>query len=227
MTEPRTRHVLRHRAALGAALFGVLLGGVSCTGSSGDLPSRINGVVLQLSDFPPSWRAYPQPTDAPDILGETASCTGDAKGGKSVTTVRSSEFRHGDQHITSTGIGYASTIAVSDRADALGSKKAEDCVAPAMRAQVLSVLPGATIKSTSLTVKQGGINVAVNYAGAVSGTMKVDLAGKPATVYVDTVFLLSTDFYVNLNFVSVGKRVSDFIQTVLTNKIAVREQHLT
>ena len=60
---------------------------------------------------------------------------------------------------------------MADRADALGSAKAKDCATQAMRRQVLAVLPGATIKTASLSVQNGGVNVAVNYAGAVSGTM--------------------------------------------------------
>jgi hypothetical protein len=183
--------------------------------------------VLQLSDFPPSWRAYPQSGDTRDVLGEAATCTGDTSGGKRVATVRSPEFRHGDLHITSTGVGYDTTIAVSNRGDALGGAKAQNCMTQAMRRQVLALLPGATIKSTSLTVQNGGVNVAVNYAGAVTGTMKVDINGKPDTVYVDTVFLLGTDYYIDLNFVGVGSRVSDFIRGALTDKIAVREQHTT
>ena len=227
MTERRIWHVLRHRAAVGAAILGVAIGGVGCTGSSDNLHSNLDKAVLQLSDFPPTWRAYPQSGDTRDVLGEAANCTGDTTGGKVVTSVRSPEFRHADLHITSTGVGYDSTIAVSNRGDALGGAKANGCMTQAMRQQVLAVLPGATIQSTSLTIQNGGINVPVNYAGAVSGTMKVDIKGQSETVYVDTVFLLGTNYYVDLSFIGVGSRISAFIRNTLSEKIAIREQHLT
>jgi hypothetical protein len=227
MTERRTWHVLRHRAATGVALLGAVVGLVSCSGSSGDVQSKVKNAVLQLDDFPPSWRAYPQSGDTRDVLGETATCTGHATGGKSVTTVRSPEFRHGDQHITSTGVGFSNTIAVSNRADSLGSARVEQCMTSAMKQQVLAALPGATIASASVKVQQGGVNVPVNYAGAASGSMKVTIGGKSETVFADAIFLLGTDYYVDLNFVSVGKRVSDFIRSALAKHIAVREQHTT
>ena len=104
MTERRIWHVLRHRAAAGAAILGVAIGGVGCTGSSDNLHSNLDKAVLQLSDFPPTWRAYPQSGDTRDVLGEAANCTGDTTGGKVVTSVRSPEFRHADLHITSTGV---------------------------------------------------------------------------------------------------------------------------
>lgn len=227
MTERRIWHVLRHRAAAGTALLGVVIGGVGCTGSSNDVHDKLDKAVLQLSDFPPTWRAYPQSGDVRDVLGDAATCTGDTKGGKVVTTVRSPEFRHADLHITSTGVGYDTTIAVSYRGDTLGDAKAQACMTQAMRQQVLAVLPGSSIQSTSLTIQNGGVNVPVNYAGAVSGTMKVDIKGQSETVYVDTVFLLGTDYYVDLNFIGVGSRISDFIRNTLAQKIAIREQHLT
>jgi hypothetical protein len=211
--------------------FGILLVGCAlvvagCTSSGGsDSSARLRSVLLQLKDFPPSWRAFPQPEDAPDLLGDIAVCTGAVEREDPVSLVRSSEFRHGDQRISSTAVELKTTSDVSKRSTSLGRHGVESCAAQAGRRRVLDAVPDATIISQTATVQEGGVNVAINFAGEMHGVYTVDSEGRRSKVYVDAVFILGTAFYSDITFVGVDHPVPATIQHVLTDNVALREQH--
>ena len=206
--------------------LGCALAVAGCTSSgSNDSATKMRSVLLQLSDFPPTWRAYPQSDKAPDLLGQIAVCAGVVNDAGGITTVRSSEFRHLEQRITSTAVSLNTEQDVSTRVTALGSPKADRCAAQAARQRVLDALPGATVRSATFSVSEGGVNVAINYAGVAHGVVNVDVEGRPAKVYVDAVFVLGSRFYSDITFLGVNTPVPDSIQHVLTDDVALRAQH--
>ena len=210
---------------LGVLLLACALVCAGCSGSEEPIRKVMRSVLLQLSDFPPSWRSFPPSDQQGDLLGDLASCTGVTVHGTSIATERSGEFRNGEQRITSTAVGFDGNSPSSERADALGSAKANDCMAQAVRNRVLEAVPGATITSSEFTVQSGGVNVAVNWAGSATGVVTVDRAGRSTKVYLNTVFLFGRNFYCDITFLGVGKPVADFIRGVLTDKVALRAQH--
>jgi hypothetical protein len=90
---------------------------------------------------------------------------------------------------------------------------------------VLDAVPDATIISQTATVQEGGVNVAINFAGEMHGVYTVDSEGRRSKVYVDAVFILGTAFYSDITFVGVDHPVPATIQHVLTDNVALREQH--
>ena len=207
-------------------LFGGVLALAGCSGSSGYDPSQqMRAALLQLSDFPPTWRAYPQSANAGDLLGDIAVCTGAVKQERPVAMVQSSEFRNHQERITSTAVALNSNGDVSKRASSLGLPRATGCAARAAQQRVLDLLPGAKITSADFTVQPGGVNVAINYAGILHGVVNADVEGKATKVYVDAVFLLGTAFYSDITFLGVSSPVPDAIEHVLTDDVALREQH--
>jgi hypothetical protein len=222
MTGPRPWLV--HR--FGVLLLGGVLALAGCTSSGeDDTHQRLRSALLQLSDFPPSWRAFPQSAKAGDLLGDIAVCTGAVEREDPVATVQSSEFRNGQQRITSTAVALKSEGDVSKRANSLGLPNADRCAAQAAQQRVLDLLPGAKITSSDFTVQPGGVNVAINYAGIAHGVVNADVEGKATKVYVDAVFLLGSAFYSDITFVGVNTPVPDAIQHVLTDDVALRAQH--
>jgi hypothetical protein len=209
----------------GVALLGGVLVLAGCSSGEDTTHKTLRLVLLQLSDFPPSWRAYPQSDKAPDFLGAIAACTGSAEQSGSTETVQSSEFRHGPERITSTAVAFPTQEDVAKRADALGSSKADMCAAQAAQRRVLDALPGAKITSSKFSSQAGGINVAINYAGFVHGVVDADVEGRRTHVYIDAVFLLGDLFYSDITFLGVGAPVSATIQKVLTDDVAIRAQH--
>ena len=236
MPEPRGWCVRPHRPGRvlrgGGSVFGrfglLLLACVlvcaGCSGSEEPIHKTMESVLLQLSDFPPSWRSFPASDKQNDLLGDVASCTGVPLRGKSIATARSGEFRNGQQRITSTAVGFDGTRPPADRVTALGNPRADDCMAKAARNRVLEAVPGATITSAKFTVGSGGVNVAANLAGTATGVVTVEQNGKSTKVYLDTVFLLGRDFYCDVTFLGVGKPVSNFVRSTLTNDVAARAQ---
>jgi hypothetical protein len=219
MTQRRTRR-------LAVALLGCVLALAGCTSSGNDdTAKQLRSVLLQLSDFPPTWRAFPQSDKAGDLLGDIAVCTGAVKQEDPVTTVQSSEFRFKQERIASTAVALKTPSDVALRANSLGKAKANDCAAQAVQRRVLDLLPGATVTSAEFATQPGGVNVAINYAGTVHGVLNADVEGKQAKVYVDAVFLLGSDFYSDIMFVGVNASVPDEIQHVLIDRVAQREQH--
>jgi hypothetical protein len=206
-----------------AALLLCLLAVAGCSSSGDDARSTLKSVLLQLSDFPPTWRGFPVADNAGDVLGELAACTG-VKPFDRVATVQSLEFRHLQQRITSTGVALKHREDLSKLQEALGSPKANKCAAQATRQRVLAVVPGATIKSSVFSVRQGGVQVEINYAGDVTGVVTVDVGGQTAKVYVNTVFLLGVTYYSDITFVGAGQPISESIRHVLTDRVALREQ---
>jgi hypothetical protein len=209
--------------------LGVLLACVlvcaGCSSSDNPIGKTMQSVLLQLSDFPPSWRAFPPPSGQNDLLGELAKCTGVALSGSSIATVHSSEFRHGGQRITSTAVGYDSNHEASLRGDSLGNPRADGCMAKEVHDRVLEALPDATITSSKFTVQSGGVNVAVNWVGSANGTVTVADKGQHKTVYISTVFLYGRSFYCDVTFLGVDRPVSDIVQTTLIDNVAQRAQH--
>jgi hypothetical protein len=206
-------------------LLVLVLGCCACTSSPEPIHKTMRSVLLQLSDFPPSWRSFPAANDQGDLLGDLATCTGVTVHGKSIATERSGEFRKGRQRITSTAVGFDDNGPSADRATALGSSKADGCMAQVVRNRVLEAVPGATITSSQFTVQSGGVNVAVNWAGSATGVVTVAQDGHQVKVYIDAVFLFGRNFYCDLTFLGVGAPVQDFVRKVLTDDVALRAQH--
>ena len=210
---------------LGLLLLACVVAVAGCSDSHEDIHKTMRSTLLQLSDFPPSWRSFPASDGQGDLLGALADCTGVTVHGSSVATERSGEFRRGQQRITSTAVGFDENQPASERATALGSSRADGCMAQAVRDRVLEALPGGKITSSQFTVQSGGVNVAVNWAGSATGSVTVDQDGRPTKVYIDTVFLFGRNFYCDITFLGVGKPVSDLIRNVLTDDVALRAQH--
>jgi hypothetical protein len=214
---------LRRVAGLALSCVVALTG---CSGSGEDTThKKLRATLLQLSDFPPTWRAFGQSDRAPDLLGDIATCTGTVHEGEAVATVQSDEYRHAQERITSTAVALPTQNDVAKRAAALSSPKAKTCAAQVLRQRVLDALPGAKITSSSFTAQEGGINVAINYSGAVHGVYHVDVSGKPTKVYLDSVFLQGDLFYADVTFLGVNSPIAAGIQTILTNRVALRAQH--
>jgi hypothetical protein len=209
--------------------FALLLAGVlvlaGCSDSEPPIRKVMQSTLLQLSDFPPSWRSFPPPDNQNDLLGELAKCTGVQLDDPSVATVHSGEFRKGRQVITSTAVGFDSNHATSQRGAALSSHRADGCMAQEVRDRVLEAVPGATITSSHFTVQSGGVNVAVNWIGSATGTVTVTDNGRQTKVYIDTVFLYGRNFYCDLTFLGVDQPVSDFVEGTLIDDVALRAQH--
>lgn len=197
----------------------------ACTSQGTDKNRQtVESALLQLSDFPPSWRAFPAADQAVDLLGDIATCTGSGTTAKPEFTVHSSEFRNGQQRITSTATAYSDPANAIKQGNALASPRADQCMAQAIRPSILALLPGATIQSSSFQVLSGGYNTAVNVAGTATGTVTVQAGGRTEKVYVDTEFLLGTNYYSDITFINVGQPVAHFIENVLTTRVAMREQ---
>jgi hypothetical protein len=211
--------------ALGALLVGVAVVG-ACTSQGTDKSRQaVESALLQLSDFPPTWRAFTAPDQSPDLLGSIASCTGAGTTAKSDFTVHSQEFRNGQQRITSTAVAYSDPSNALKQANALSSPRADQCMARAVRPVVLALVPRATITSAKFDVRSGGVNTAVNQAGSATGTVTVSAGGRTEKAYLDVVFLLGTNYYSDITYLGLGKPVAGFIQNVLTTRVAMREQH--
>lgn len=208
------------------ALALVCISAVAACTSQGVDKSRqtVTSALLQLSDFPPSWRAFPASDQAGDLLGAIATCTGKGTAAKSSFTVHSSEFRNGQQRITSTAVAYSDPADALTQGNTLSSPRADQCMAQAVRPAVLALVPGATITAARFDVQSGGVNTAVNQAGSATGVVTVQTGGRGEKVYVDAVFLLGTNYYSDLTFIGVGKPVAGYIQNVLTTRVAMREQ---
>lgn len=215
------------RRTIAIAAVACSLAAVSCTSSGGpDAVHRtLDAVVLQLHDFPPSWRAYDAPAGQPDVLGEMAQCTGDARNVKqNVAAVRSREFRSGRLRVTSMAVALETQEAVTQRVNSLGDRKAGSCLATVLHGQVSSAVPGGSTLSQHYTVVPGGYNVAVNYVGDATGVVKMSVEGAPVNVYVDVAFLTGRDFYASVTFIGVGTRLNKYARAELTNDVAARAQ---
>jgi hypothetical protein len=88
MVRPRMKTLRR----FGVALLGGVLVLAGCSSGEDTTHKTLRLVLLQLSDFPPSWRAYPQSDKAPDFLGAIAACTGSAE--QSVPTWARTDHLH-------------------------------------------------------------------------------------------------------------------------------------
>ena len=210
----------------GLALLVCGVSAVAACTSQGTDKSRqtVESALLQLSDFPPSWRAFPASNQAVDLLGSIATCTGTAVKAKSDFTVHSSEFRNGQQRITSTATAYSDPSNAIKQSNALASPRADECMAQAITPSVRALVPNSTIGASSFQVLSGGYNTAVNVAGTATGTVTVQAGGHTEQVYVDVEFLLGTNYYSDVTFMNVGKPVAHFIENVLTTRVAMREQ---
>jgi hypothetical protein len=209
----------------GVALLACAIVCAGCSDSAEPIRKTMRDVLLQLDDFPPSWRSFPARDDQGDLLGELARCTGVTVHGSPIATEHSGEFRRDDQRITSTAVGFESNGETADRAHALDSDRASECMGDAVRDRVLEAVPGGSIRNADFTVQSGGVNVAVNLVGTATGVVTVDADGTTTQVYIDTVFLYGRNFYCDVTFLGVGKRVSDLIRGVLTDDVALRAQH--
>jgi hypothetical protein len=222
MDHPRFRTLRRLAAVL---LSGVLVL-AACSSSGEDLTHKtLRETLLQLSDFPPTWRGFPQSEKAPDLLGTIAACTGTADKGEALMTVQSDEFRHGLQRITSTAVALPNQNDVAKRAAALSNPKAKTCAAQALRQRVTDAVPGAKITSAKFTAQEGGIDVPINYTGVVHGYFVADVKGKSTKIYLDSVFLQGHLFYADVTFLGVGAPISSGIQQILIDRVALRAQH--
>lgn len=212
---------------IGVVLLTCLIACAGCSSSAGNGESRktLESVLLQLSDFPPTWRSFPPPAETGDLLGDLAACTGDAADAKSTVTVHSGEFRRGEQYITSTAVSYEHRSALSRVVGALGDAKAERCMAQAIRPRVLAHVPQGKITSERFTVRQGGLNVSITYAGDAAGVVTATADGRPERIYVDAVFFVALDFHADITFIGVGDRVPTFIRNALSNDVAHRAEH--
>jgi hypothetical protein len=216
------------RAIAAAVVLSGCLAVVGCTSSKvSDTTVRdtLASVILQLSDFPPSWRQYPPPASQPDVLDDLAACTGDPRTGKRVAEARSGEFRNGRQQIASLAVAYDSQDAVSMRAESLANPKANSCMAQVMRRTVLAAAPADSTVTSRYTVTAGGVNVAADLVGTAVGIVTVTVDGNPVKVYVDVTIIAGRNFYADITFVGVGRRVSDLVRSALVNDVAKRAQH--
>lgn len=207
-----------------AALCGALLVVAGCGSGTASGPSRstLESVGLQLSDFPPSWSRTSAP--AFDVLDRFARCTGvkltkdDAAG----DTVSSGVFRNGSRRIWSATTAYHSQGGVTDRVNALGSRRASTCMAQVMRPVVLGVAPGARIVSSHYTVTPGAIYTAATQVGSATGIVSLDSHGRSVKVHVDVSFIGGKNLASDIVFVGVGKAVPGFIRNVLSYKVGKR-----
>jgi hypothetical protein len=208
-------------------LFLCCLALVGCSSSGGgNVHKTLSSVVLQLSDFPSSWRAYPAPDSQVDVLGELAKCTGNARGaGKPVSTARSSEYRHGTQRITSMAVALHSDSDVGKLLAGIASRTAPACIAGPLRRQVVAAVPGATKATDSaFSVIEGAFNTAANVVGSATGTVTVEVDNRPVKVYVDVAFLTGAQFYGEITFIGAGSRIPDAIRAALVDDMAFRAQ---
>jgi hypothetical protein len=177
---------------------------------------------LQLSDFPPSWLRTPAP--ASNLLDRLAHCTRVPlnQAGPVTGTVGSGVFRNGNRRIWSAVSGYRSPNGMSLRATALGSPRAESCMARLMRPYVAAVAPGAQQVSSHFDVQPGGINTSATVAGSAKGVVTVDSHGRRKPVYVDVTFFVGNNLTADLVFVGAGKRVPERIQNDLVIQVGQR-----
>ncbi len=218
----------RRATAIASVAVSACLALVGCTGSgSGDAVRKtLQSVVLQLSDFPPSWQSFPATGPATDVLTELAACTKDRHPGEGVDTVRSGTFRHGQQRISSTAVAFGSQEAVSDRVAALGDAKADTCMAQVLDATVrdTTAFAGSPIGSR-YTVTAGAVNAAVNLVGTDVGVVRLDAEGSTTKAYVNVAFITGRDFYAYLTFIGLGRPVADRVRNALIDDVARRAQH--
>jgi hypothetical protein len=196
-----------------------------CTSSGKDERDTLTSVLLQLSDFPPSWRSFSPSASQVDVLGGLANCTGDDRGAQaSVASVRSGEFRNGRQRITSMAVAFDSQHAVSQRVAAIGDTRANSCLAKVLRTTVLGVDSADSVIASHYTVIPGGINVAVNLVGTAEGVVTVSADGNLMNVYVDIAFITGRNFYSDVTFIGLGRRISLYVRNALIGNIAQRAQ---
>jgi hypothetical protein len=208
------------------AVLACCLALAGCTGSGGeDTRKTLRGVLLQLDDFPPTWRSF-EPSDKDiDLLSDLATCTADEHHG-SGKLVRSGTFRHGAEQIASTAVGFDTQQQVSDRVDAIGDQKAPRCLARILDPVVRDATNGATPVSADYHAIAGAFNSAVNLVGTADGIVKVKAGDRTTKVYVDVAFITGRDFYAYVTFIGVGRRISERIRNIITNDVASRGQHV-
>jgi hypothetical protein len=209
------------------AVAGCCLALAGCTSSgSTDTRAALKGVLLQLSDFPPSWRSFPASGPDIDVLTDLAKCTGDQHRGERRELVRSGTFRNGAQRIASTAVSFDTQQDVSDRVAAIGNQKTPDCLGGILDAAVRDAVPGATPVHSTYHAIAGAINAAVNLVGTADGVVTVNGDGGSRKVYVDVSFVTGHNFYAYVTFIGVGKRISSRIRTIVTTDVASRGQHV-
>jgi hypothetical protein len=200
----------------------------SCTGSNGDYDARaaLRAVLLQLSDFPPSWRSLPASGADLDVLSDLAACTGDRHRGKRRQLVRSGTFRHGAQRISSTAVSFDTQQDVADRVAAIGNQKAPTCLPHVLDPVVRDAVPGVPLVRSDYHAMAGAINAAVNLVGTADGVVTVNSGSRASRVYVDVSFITGSNFYAYVTFIGVGRPISERIRTIVTNDVATRGQHV-
>lgn len=214
-------HALPKRAVLGLVC---VLTAAGCSHSNDGAPSRstVADVGLQLSDFPPTWRRFEKPV--PDVLAKLAACTGADlhQAGNTRETIGSGVFRNDHRTIWSVTTGYPSQRGVADRAAAIGSSRADACMASVMRPTIADVVPGSRTISSHFTAEPGGVNTAAAVVGTAKGSVTVAKDGRRAIVHVDVTFIGGADLASVLVFIGVGKPVPERIQSVLVFRVSGR-----
>lgn len=195
-----------------------------CTSSTVPGPSndKLASVGLQLSDFPPSWVRTPAPAD--NLLDRLAHCTRVPlnQAGRVTATVGSGAFHNGKRRIWSAVSGYRSPNSVSARVTALGSPRAESCMARLMRPDVEAVEPRSHPVATHFDVQPGGVNTSATVAGTATGVVTVDAHGQRVPVYVDVTFFVGNNLTCDLVIVGAGKRVPARIRNALVLDVGQR-----
>ena len=213
------------RRALAVAACCLALAG--CTSSGGtDTRAALQGVLLQLSDFPPSWRSFAPSGPDLDVLTELAKCTGDQHRGARRELVRSSTFRNGVQRIASTAVSYDTQQDVSDRVAAIGNQKTPRCLSGILDPAVRDAVPGATPVHSTYHAVAGAVNAPINLVGTADGVVTARTDTGTRKVYVDVSFITGPNFYAYVTFTGVGKRISARIRTIVTTDVASRGQHV-
>lgn len=222
-----SRGVVRRSAVLLACAL-ALLGCTSSGNRAEQFRRKLTAVLLQLSDFPPTWRAFPMSQQDPNVLTSLAACVG-GKGthASPIAVIHSEEFRHADERISSAGAAFSSQDPVSDAATALGKPAARRCMAQVMRTRITEAVPGASVTGSHWTVQPGGINVPINYAGLARGVIDATRNGAPVKIYADVVFITGASIDADVTLVNVGRPIAKYIRDSVVDDIAGRAQRAT
>lgn len=193
----------------------------------GPSTGALSAVLLQVSDFPPTWTGYPDSSGVADVfaLDDTfARCVGADlhQLGAAQRSVRSDVFRSGGDRIASSGTAFADNDAAPRRLGLLGYPEADACMAERVRAALPKALPGTDVTGVRLSLTAGAFNAPANVGGTLTGVVTVRQGGRPLALHVDASFVTGFDFYAAITFFGAGRPVDPSVRGVLVDDVSRR-----
>jgi hypothetical protein len=187
--------------------------------------SQLKKIVLQPADVPAGWKGSPYQPD-PNESAENAAlvkCVGarDTDADK-VAEANSDDFSLADATISSSATSYRSQSDLTTDVAILHSPKVSSCFEKMLKEQLATALPGATVKSGSLTITPGSAGGPANVVATGSGTFKIEYSGQLVPVYLTVAFITGPLIEAEIDTENVGAPVAASVLNRLVADVAAR-----